>query len=309
MESFEGSLGFHDNFYSMHTIKGWEVDVHPFWRQFDVFRNFVSILCFSRAAFNWMVCEGGQLWLAPALIDFSHGSRRRPNLASMRERPRAELKADIKMSRLRSCKRVSGVFRLVFLNRISVSHGVVVQMAPSNRYPLFPLWCVENYSCDFILFTDPTSFLEIFKEPYLHRLLSNLSPSRCMNVIMAGALHKYGGESSLLKSVIITFVPSSLSIWILFSLLHATGSLSTSRTSKEQFLVPNNECCYVGSFYISQKPSCLFQVTVLEFWYGSHWMHEDDSISSELEWTQKEESFIHFIPLQRNFPPGKVSPT
>jgi len=26
MESFEGSLGFHDNFYSMHTIKGWEVD-------------------------------------------------------------------------------------------------------------------------------------------------------------------------------------------------------------------------------------------------------------------------------------------
>jgi hypothetical protein len=110
-------------------------------------------------------------------------------------------------------------------------------------------------------------------------------------------------------------------------LLHATVSLSTSRTSKEQFLVPNNECCYVEPFYVSQKPSCLFQVTVLEFWYGSHWMHEDDSISSELEWIQKEESqnfrstefikslapvaiiftfiylFIHFIPLQRNFSP------
>lgn len=36
MKSCEGSLGFHDNFYSMHVIKGWEVDVHPFWRQFDV---------------------------------------------------------------------------------------------------------------------------------------------------------------------------------------------------------------------------------------------------------------------------------
>lgn len=36
MDSFEGGLGFHDNFYSMHTIKGWEVDVHPFWLQFDV---------------------------------------------------------------------------------------------------------------------------------------------------------------------------------------------------------------------------------------------------------------------------------
>ena len=108
----------------MHTIKGWEVDVHPFWRQFDVSAILNNTLFLASMQLNG-VC--GQLWPAPTLIDFSHGSRRRPNLVSMRERPRAELKADMKMNRLRSCKRVSGVgrgggsssFRLVFLNRIS----------------------------------------------------------------------------------------------------------------------------------------------------------------------------------------------
>lgn len=193
MESFEGGLGFHDNSYSMHTKSkvGKSMSI-PFGVNLMFLRNFESILCFSRAAFNRMVCEGNFGWLQLSQVFLMAQDAGQIQSPCARERPRAELKADMKMNRLRSCKRVSGVFRLVFVNRTSVSHGgVVVWMAPSNRYPHFSLWCVEYYSGDFILFTDPTSFLKIFKEPYLHRPLSNLSPSRCMNVILAGALHKY----------------------------------------------------------------------------------------------------------------------
>lgn len=97
MESFERSLGFRDNLLSMHVIKGWEVDVHSFWRQLDVFATMNQ---YSVSRERQLKCVLGQFWLRPALSHFSHGSSRRPNLVSTRERPRAELTRDMKIEKL-----------------------------------------------------------------------------------------------------------------------------------------------------------------------------------------------------------------